>query len=267
LKLFDVGGDPKDTRYLFLGDYVDRGNFSIECVILLFAYKIVYPDSFWLLRGNHECRHITQFFSFKVECLHKYDLNTYTSIMDTFDTLPLAAIVNKQFFCTHGGLSPDIVNVEEINDIDRFREPPSRGPMCDLLWADPLEDFDTDTPGPYSSQFSHNNVRGCSYYFTYNSTLQFLEKNRLLSVIRAHEAQSVGYRMHRRNEKTGFPTVITLFSAPNYLDVHGNKAAILRYENNVFNIRQFNHSPHPYSLPGFMNVFNWSLPFVAEKNG
>jgi len=86
-----------------------------------------------------------------------------------------------------------------------------------------------------------------------------------LSVIRAHEAQDSGYKMHRRNEKTGFPTVITLFSAPNYLDLHGNKGAILRYENNVFNIRQFNHTPHPYYLPGFMNVFNWSLPFVSEK--
>jgi len=71
--------------------------------------------------------------------------------------------------------------------------------------------------------------------------------------------------MHKRNDKTGFPSVITLFSAPNYLDVHGNKGAILRYENNVFNIRQFNNSPHPYYLPGFMNVFAWSLPFVAEK--
>jgi len=86
-------------------------------------------------------------------------------------------------------------------------------------------------------------------------------------VIRAHEAQDAGYKMHRRNDKTGFPSVITLFSAPNYLDSYNNKAAILRYENNVINIRQFNCNPHPYFLPGFMNVFAWSLPFVAEKLG
>jgi len=86
-------------------------------------------------------------------------------------------------------------------------------------------------------------------------------------VIRAHEAQDAGYRMYRRNDKTGFPSLITLFSAPNYLDSYNNKGAILRYENNVINIRQFNCCPHPYNLPGFMNVFNWSIPFVAEKVG
>jgi len=267
LKLFEIGGDPKTTRYLFLGDYVDRGNFSIECVIMLFSYKVMYPDTFWLLRGNHECRHVTEYFSFKEECIYKYDLDTYVSMMDTFDALPLAAIMNKQFFCTHGGLSPDIESIEDMASIDRFHEPPARGPFCDLLWSDPMEDFEPEifSGQNFRHQFEINSVRGCSYYFSYNAAVNFLEKNRLLSVIRAHEAQAAGYRMHRRNEKTGFPAVITLFSAPNYLDVHGNKGAVLRYENNVFNIRQFNHSPHPYYLPGFMNVFNWSLPFVAEK--
>uniref|UniRef100_A0A6B2L1X1 Serine/threonine-protein phosphatase n=1 Tax=Arcella intermedia TaxID=1963864 RepID=A0A6B2L1X1_9EUKA len=267
LKLFDIGGDPKTTRYLFLGDYVDRGNFSVECVILLLIYKVLYPNSFYLLRGNHECRHVTQFFSFKEECIYKYSEEIYSLIMDTFDDLPLAAIMNKQFFCCHGGISPEIQTIDDIQAINRFREPPNKGPMCDLLWADPMEDYDSDEfdNRPYRETFTNNSVRGCSYYYSFQSALKFLEKNRLLSIIRAHEAQSAGYRMYRRNEKTGFPSVITLFSAPNYLDVHGNKAAILRYENNVFNIRQFNCSPHPYFLPGFMNVFDWSLPFVAEK--
>jgi serine/threonine-protein phosphatase 2B catalytic subunit len=131
--------------------------------------------------------------------------------------------------------------------------------MCDLLWADPMEDFTGD------DQFEFNTVRGCSWNFGFGAVCKFLEQNKLLSIIRAHEAQDAGYRMHRRNDKTGFPSVITLFSAPNYLDSYNNKGAVLRYENNVINIRQFNHSPHPYYLPGFMNVFAWSLPFVAEK--
>jgi len=148
-------------------------------------------------------------------------------------------------------------------DIKRFVEPPSSGEMCDLLWSDPMEDFTMEI----NDKFEFNSVRGCSYSYSFSAVCEFLENNRLLSMIRAHEAQDAGYKMHRRNDKTGFPSVITLFSAPNYLSSYNNKAAILRYESNVINIRQFNNSPSPYYLPGFMNVFRWSLPFVAEKLG
>ena len=100
----------------------------------------------------------------------------------------------------------------------------------------------------------------------YQAACQFLERNKLLSIIRAHEAQDAGYRMYRKTRTTGFPSVMTLFSAPNYLDVYNNKAAILKYESNVLNIRQFNATPHPYWLPNFMDAFTWSLPFVGEKS-
>lgn len=134
--------------------------------------------------------------------------------------------------------------------------------MCDILWADPLEDFGQEKTSDY---FLHNHVRGCSYFFSYPAACAFLEKNNLLSIIRAHEAQDAGYRMYRKTRTTGFPSVMTIFSAPNYLDVYNNKAAVLKYENNVMNIRQFNCTPHPYWLPNFMDVFTWSLPFVGEK--
>ena len=262
MKLFEIGGPPGETRYLFLGDYVDRGYFSIECVLYLWALKIIFPDSIFFLRGNHECRHLTEYFTFKNECKVKYSEVIYDACMDSFDALPLAALMNDQFLCVHGGLSPEIQTLDDIRCIDRFKEPPAYGTMCDLLWSDPHEDYGSERS---NDQYLQNSTRGCSFFYTYSAIVDFLTKNNLLSIIRAHEAQDNGYRMYRKNPATGFPSLITIFSAPNYLDMYNNKAAVLKYENNIMNIRQFNCSPHPYWLPNFMDVFSWSLPFVGEK--
>jgi len=262
IKLFEIGGEPGDVKYLFLGDYVDRGYFGTEVCFLLLAYKIKYPNSFYMIRGNHECRHLTAYFNFKQECLFKYNIDVYDAFMACFDCLPLGALLNGRFLCVHGGLSPDIKSMEEIYDIDRYREPPSNGPMCDLLWSDPMdEEEDTNT----ELEFVNNELRGCSYVFSYEATCSFLKSNNLLSIIRAHEAQDEGYKLYKKGPQTGFPTVICIFSAPNYCDVYNNKGAIIRFQNNLMNIRQFNCSAHPYYLPNFMNAFNWSLPFVIEK--
>ncbi|KAL4068789.1 Metallo-dependent phosphatase-like protein [Scleroderma yunnanense] len=262
MKLFEKGGSPETTRYLFLGDYVDRGYFSIECVLYLWALKICNPNAIFLLRGNHECRRLTEYFTFKVECQHKYSERVYGACIESFCALPLAAIMNKQFLCIHGGLSPELHTLDDLRNVDRFREPPTHGLMCDILWSDPTDDFGSEKT---NDGFLHNHVRGCSYFFTYAATCKFLERNSLLSIVRAHEAQDAGFRMYRKAQNTGFPALITIFSAPNYLDVYNNKAAVLKYENNTMNITQFNCTPHPYWLPNFKDVFEWSLPFVGEK--
>lgn len=268
IKLLEVGGKPEETQYIFLGDYVDRGSFSVEVVAAMYSLKIRYPKQVRMLRGNHECRQMTSFFNFREECEYKYDLSVYNAFMDSFDNLPLAATINGKFLVVHGGLSPDLTQLKGINKINRFTEPPKEGLLCDLLWSDPLEPKDGEqrpVAKKNSPPFIPNEVRGCSFFYSFDGVATFLKKNQLLSVIRAHEAQLEGYKMHKTNPATGFPLVITIFSAPNYCDVYNNKGAILKFDNSTLNILQFNCSPHPYHLPNFMDVFTWSMPFVIEK--
>lgn len=268
VKLLEVGGKPGDTQYIFLGDYVDRGSFSVEVIETMYTLKILHPKRIRMLRGNHECRQMTSFFNFREECEYKYDTAVYDAIMDSFDHLPVAATINGKFLAVHGGLSPELLNLKAINRLNRFQETPKEGLLCDLMWADPLED-DAEAAQPKKGgkgpAFIPNQVRGCSYYFSFDGAQKFLTKNSLLSVIRAHEVQIEGYKMHKMNPSTGFPSVITIFSAPNYCDVYNNKGAILKFDNSTLNILQFNCSPHPYHLPNFMDVFTWSMPFVIEK--
>ncbi|GME87199.1 hypothetical protein B5S31_g1175 [[Candida] boidinii] len=270
-KLFEICGDPDKSPFLFLGDYVDRGAYSIETLLLLYAMKLNHPDTFFLLRGNHESKQMTMHFTFHSECILKYSLDVYKESIESFKALPIAAIMNKQFFCVHGGISRELKKVSDLNRINRFVEDfPSSGLLCDLMWADPSADYDTeifDEDDEYdpSSYFTENYERGCSFMFTYKASCKFLQENNLLCILRAHQAQDAGYRMYKKTESQQFPSVITLFSAPNYCGTYGNKAAVLRYEKAVMNIRQFSSSPVPYRLPNLIDVFTWSIPFVAER--
>ena len=133
----------KDFGLLFLGDYVDRGIQCVEVLLYLLALKINYPKQITLQRGNHESRSMTQYFTFRDECLEKYDQETYDLIMDFFDTLPLMSVVNNLYLCVHGGISPEMIEIEDVNTkINRFQEPPNTGLYCDLLWSDPV--FEND---------------------------------------------------------------------------------------------------------------------------
>ncbi|OMJ77764.1 hypothetical protein SteCoe_22554 [Stentor coeruleus] len=260
LKILELGGNPERTQYLFLGDYVDRGTFSIEVILLLYALKINYPSLINMLRGNHECRQMTSMFSFRTECIYKYDLEVYNAFMDSFDCLPMACILNNSFLAVHGGLSPDLNTLNDIKNMKRFVEPGRDGLQCDLLWSDPIDIADGRLPEVYRN----NEVRGCSYFFGGEATRKFLKDNDLVSVIRAHEAQKDGYKMIYWNG-ADFPSTITIFSAPNYCDCYKNKGAVIKFDEGTLNIQQYNFSKHPYLLPDFMDVFTWSVPFVIEK--
>lgn len=176
MELFKIGGKAPDTNYLFMGDYVDRGYYSVETVTLLVALKVRYKDRITILRGNHESRQITQVYGFYDECLRKYgNANVWKYFTDLFDYLPLTAVVEQKIFCLHGGLSPSLDSLDQIRQLDRVQEVPHEGPMCDLLWSDP-----DDRTGWGISP------RGAGYTFGQDISEQFNHVNNLKLVSRAH---------------------------------------------------------------------------------
>ncbi|KAI0300575.1 Metallo-dependent phosphatase [Multifurca ochricompacta] len=279
MKIFEVGGNLTDTTIFSLeimltGAVLESRNHNRlgQCLLYLYTLKLWFPDRLFLIRGNHECRHLTEYFTFKRECLHKYSEKVYDACIESFCALPLAGLLDGKFFCVHGGISPELNTISDIDRINRFQEPGSFGLLCDLLWSDPVPNFGHEnepsshpSPVPPGQTWGHNTTRGCSYYFTYDAVIKFLERNELLGVIRGHEAQDAGYVMFRKTPTKKFPSVITVFSAPNYLDVYHNRGAVLKYANKSITIRQYHARPHPYWLPNFMDAFTWSLPFVGAK--
>jgi serine/threonine-protein phosphatase PP1 catalytic subunit len=125
------------ANYLFLGDYVDRGKQSLEVVCLLFAYKIKYPENFFLLRGNHECAGINRIYGFYDECRRRFSVKMWKQFCNTFNCLPCCAVIDDKIICMHGGLSPELSQMEQVANIARPCDVPDTGLLCDILWADP----------------------------------------------------------------------------------------------------------------------------------
>jgi serine/threonine-protein phosphatase 2B catalytic subunit len=242
------GKGKNKTVYVFLGDYVDRGDFSCEVLIYLLSLKAEYPDSVYLLRGNHECRTVSSYFGFKEEAEAKYGLTVFNRCMAAFQAMPIAALLETQagrFLCCHGGISPNITSLDQFAEYNRFVEPGMNGFLCDLLWSDPVKDAHEDgsdmTLGDFLSiDYLPNPARGCSYRYGFKALVSFLAVNKLVAIVRAHEVQMGGYRYHFQ-ELTGgkgkaainvMPPVVTIFSAPNYCARYGNKGAFLRVHAN-----------------------------------
>eukprot|EP00605_Chrysophyceae_sp_TOSAG23-4_P001209 GSChrysophyteH1.ASY1.ANO1.1318.1 assembled CDS len=157
LHLFDIGGFPPDSNYLFLGDYVDRAKQSIEVITLCLCYKLLYPESFFLLRGNHECASLNRIYGFFDECKRRYSVKLWRTFADCFMCMPVAALVADRIFCMHGGLRP-----------------------CDV----PDE---AQVPG-----WGYN-MRGVSYTFGHDVIAEFLDINKLDLICRAHQVVEDGY--------------------------------------------------------------------------
>lgn len=214
LHLFDIGGFPPETNYLFLGDYVDRGRNSIEVICLLFAYKVKYPVNFFLLRGNHETGSVNAYYGFLKECARRYNRALWDKFNDVFNCLPLAAVVADKIFCCHGGLSPELSSLSQIRRIARPADIPDQGLVSDLVWADP-------DPDPKAKGWHFNEARGTSFIFGPDTVQAFLEKTNLDIIVRAHDVKPDGYTFFAKRQ------LVTVFSAPNYAGVYDNSGAIM----------------------------------------
>ncbi|CAK9437832.1 uncharacterized protein LODBEIA_P22100 [Lodderomyces beijingensis] len=214
MELFKIGGPCPDTNYLFMGDYVDRGYYSVETVSYLVCMKVRFPNRITILRGNHESRQITQVYGFYDECLRKYGSATVWKVFtDLFDYFPITALVDNKVFCLHGGLSPMIETIDQVRELNRIQEVPHEGPMCDLLWSDP------DDRGGWGIS-----PRGAGFTFGQDISEQFNHTNNLSLIARAHQLVMDGFSWsHQEN-------VVTIFSAPNYCYRCGNQAAIMEVD-------------------------------------
>ena len=240
LQLFELGGYPPEKNYLFLGDYVDRGKQSIETICLLFAYKIKYPENFFLLRGNHECSSVNRIYGFFDECKRRYNIKLWKNFIDCFNCLPIAAVIDDTIFCCHGGLSPELIFVNQIKNIIRPTDVPEYGMLCDILWSDPNDNENMN-------EFFGFNERGISVTFSKKSLQNFLSDNNLELLCRAHQVVEEGYEFFGNNK------CVTVFSAPNYCGMFDNSGAMMVVDENLkcsFNIIKCKQAPtHGYINP------------------
>ncbi|CAG9762833.1 unnamed protein product [Ceutorhynchus assimilis] len=222
LKLFQFGGFPPDANYLFLGDYVDRGKQSLETMCLLLAYKIKYPENFFLLRGNHESAQVCKIYGFFDECKRRYSTKLFKIFTDVFNVLPVAAIIDDKIFCCHGGLSPDLLHIGQIRSIQRPCDVPIEGLLCDLLWSDPSPDMGWT-----------ENDRGVSFAFGPDVVNKFLQKHDFDLICRGHQVVEDGYEFFAQRK------LITIFSAPNYCGTFDNAGALMSINEDLLCSFQF----------------------------
>jgi len=217
LKLFEVAGVPPDSNYLFLGDYVDRGKFSIESICLLMCYKVKFPENFFLLRGNHECASINKIYGFYDDCKRRYSVKLWKLFTDFFNCLPISACIDDKILCMHGGISPELFSLEQLKKIARPTDIPDQGLLCDLLWSDP----DKEVKGWGA------NDRGISVTFSSSVIEKFLQSQDLELICRGHQVVQDGY------EFFGKKNLLTIFSAPNYCGEFDNSGGVMIIDENL----------------------------------
>jgi len=227
-KLLDAAGPPgPNNQYLFLGDYVDRGKQSLETMCFLLYLKAFFPGEVYLLRGNHECASINRDYGFYDECKTRLPggVKVWKRFTDMFNRLPVAALVGGKIFCVHGGLSPELTQLEQVAYIMRPTDVPETGLLCDLLWSDPSH-VQTDNPDVRLEGWDYNK-RGVSFTFGTDIVREFCSAHNIDLLVRAHQVVEDGYEFFADQR------CITVFSAVNYCGEFDNKGAILSVESNA----------------------------------
>ncbi|KAI3403096.2 hypothetical protein KGF56_004156 [Candida oxycetoniae] len=224
VRIFNCCGYPPHSNYLFLGDYVDRGEKSLETILLLLCYKIKYPENFFMLRGNHESANITKIYGFYDECKRRLSVSKlWRNFVDVFNVLPIAATINDKIFCVHGGLSPELDNFKQVEDIKRPTDVPDKGLLTDLLWSDP----DASVKNLSLTNWPKND-RGVSYCFGKKHVDYFCSKFKLDLIVRGHMVVEDGYEFFNKRK------LVTIFSAPNYCGEFNNFGAIMSVDKSLF---------------------------------
>mgnify|MGYP002625653764 CR=1 FL=1 len=219
LRVFDILKYPPESKFLFLGDYVDRGKRSLECILLLLCLKIKYPSKIFLLRGNHESADINRMYGFYDECKRKVSLRIYKQFCNLFNILPITALVGEKILCMHGGLAYELKNIDQLKTIKRPTEIPDAGLLCDLVWSDPDESLYFD--------FCTNKERGISICFSKKTVEEFTQNNDLDLICRAHQVVEEGFQFFANMK------LITVFTAPNYMGEFDNNGGILEVNENM----------------------------------
>ena len=306
VEIFRAGGKiTGKTTHMFLGDYGDRGYFSIEVILYLLAAKIRYPDKVFLLRGNHESRKTAAKYGTMAEAVKKYGRKFYNKLVLCFDAMPLYALVHtgdRRILMMHGGISRHIETIDQIESINRFTEPPKVGPLKDCLWTDPAPDTNIENlsdmprvwqvsklkrrkeraPSTFTDAYFHASDRGSTLRsFGQPAVASFLKRNKLISIFRAHEQKIHGYDYGKYGPEFRFPGVVTVFSAPNYTDEAMNQGAVVTISHGKIKFRTYRWRLHPIYYPAdaapdlaleknlkqedFVQFLNWLHPAVLRK--
>jgi diadenosine tetraphosphatase ApaH/serine/threonine PP2A family protein phosphatase len=208
VRIFQELGWPDTQSYLFLGDYVDRGNASCEVLALLYCLKVMFPENLFLLRGNHEFGSITQAYGFRAECAARFVSQVYTEFVNSFSALPIAAIVNDTVFCVHGGIRPELA--DHLDDLRKI-EDGCTDIETDILWGDPRENVEGFQASP----------RGRGFLFGSDAFEDFLDDADFTMMIRAHEDCDAGFAWPFGIDGQ----LLTVFSTADYCQ-KGNDAAV-----------------------------------------